>query len=69
MIQFYKKRRSLQTIFLGGLAYLQFAKLGYLFLQNSSQTQQPSPSTVDSLKPLWNKIWALNVLAKVKNLI
>ena len=45
------------------------AKFGYQLLQNSSQPQQPGSSMVDNLKPLWNKIWGLNVPAKVKNLI
>ena len=34
-------------------------KSGYKFLQEASTLQQPGPSTTDSMKPLWKKIWSL----------
>jgi len=36
-------------------------KSGYQFLLQASQAQQPSNSMVYNMKPLWNKIWGLNV--------
>ena len=45
-----------------------FGESEYQFLQCASHAQQPNYSMVENLKPLWNKIWGLNVLAKVKNL-
>ena len=43
-------------------------KSEYQLLQRASQAQQPSHSMVENLNPLWDKIWVLNVPAKVKNL-
>ena len=44
-------------------------KSGYRFLQEANTLQQPGPSNAETMKPLWNKIWGLEVPNKVKNLI
>ena len=41
----------------------------YKFLQKEFQNQQPGPSNSEAMKPLWQKIWRLNVASKVKNLV
>ena len=42
---------------------------GYRFLQEANTFQQPGPSNARAMKPLWSKIWGLEVPNKVKNLI
>ena len=42
---------------------------GYRFLQEANTFQQPGPSNAEAMKPLWSKIWGLEVPNKVKNLI
>ncbi|XP_075645080.1 uncharacterized protein LOC142616078 [Castanea sativa] len=44
-------------------------KSGYRFLQETNTLQQPGPSTTEAIKPLWKKIWGLDVPNKVKNLV
>lgn len=44
-------------------------KSGYSFLQADFQHQQPGPSDSGTIKPLWQAIWNLNVLSKIKNLV
>ena len=44
-------------------------KLGYRFLQEANTLQQPGPSNAEAMKPLWNKIWSMDVPNKVKNLV
>lgn len=44
-------------------------KSGYKFLQDSHLLQQHGPSTTESMKPLWEKIWTLGVPNKVKHLV
>ena len=44
-------------------------KAGYKCLQDVQLSQQPGPSAIDTLKPLWKKIWSLNVPSKVKHLV
>ena len=44
-------------------------KLGYQFLQEASSVQQPGQSSTQALKPLWNKIWTLEVPNKVKTVM
>ena len=44
-------------------------KFGYQFLLAEIHRQQPGPSSSDSLKPLWQAIWQLKVLGKVKILV
>ena len=41
-------------------------KLGYQFLQLEFQDSQPGQSDTAQLKPLWQAIWILTVLCKVK---
>ena len=43
-------------------------KFGYRFLYDKQCKKQPSPSEVEVLKPLWNKIWGLHVPNKIKRL-
>ena len=42
---------------------------GYRFLQTENQNQQPGQSDTLLLKPLWQRIWSLKYLSKVKILI
>ena len=42
---------------------------GYRFLQEANTLQQSGPSNAEAMKPLWSKIWCLEVPNKVKNLI
>ena len=44
-------------------------KSSYRFLQEANTLQQPGPSNAEAMKPLWSKIWGLEVPNKVKNLI
>lgn len=44
-------------------------KVGYKCLQDVQLSQQPGPSAIDTLKPLWKKIWSPNVPSKVKHLV
>ena len=44
-------------------------KSGYRFLQEANTLQEPGPSNAEAMKPLWSKIWCLEVPNKVKNLI
>ena len=44
-------------------------KSGYQFLQKEFQNTQPRQFDVSTLKPLWQAIWNLLVLSKVKNLV
>ena len=44
-------------------------KSGYQFLQKEFQNTQPGQSDMSRLKPLWQAIWNLPVLSKVKNLV
>ena len=44
-------------------------KVGYQFLQKEFQNTQPGQSDLSRLEPLWQAIWNLPVLSKVKNLI
>ena len=50
---------------------MEFTRLSWdtLFLQEASRVQQSGQSSTQALKPLWNKIWALDVPNKVKTLI
>ncbi|KAK9999971.1 hypothetical protein SO802_019574 [Lithocarpus litseifolius] len=43
--------------------------VGWEGAKEASRVQQPSQSSTQALKLLWNKIWALNVPNKVKTLI
>ncbi|XP_075655138.1 uncharacterized protein LOC142625345 [Castanea sativa] len=43
-------------------------KFGYKFLHEEHLGKQPSLSENEALKPLWKKIWGLNVPNKVKHL-
>lgn len=43
-------------------------KSGYKFLHEEYLGKQPGPSENEALKPLWKKIWGLNVPNKVKHL-
>ena len=43
-------------------------KSGYKFLYEEHLGRQPGPSENEALKPLWKKIWGLNVPNKVKHL-
>ena len=44
-------------------------KTGYCFLRMENQNQQPGQSETLLLKPLWQRIWSLKNLSKVKILI
>ena len=44
-------------------------KSGYWFLQREHQNAQPGQFDVSRLKSLWQAIWNLPVLSKVKNLV
>ena len=43
-------------------------KSRYRFLHEEQCRKQQGPSEVEVLKPLWNKIWGLHVLSKIKHL-
>ena len=44
-------------------------KSEYKFLSKEHISRQPGPSENEALKPLWKKIWGLNVPNKVKHLV
>ena len=44
-------------------------KSEYKFLSKEHISRQPGPSENEALKPLWKKIWGLNVQNKVKHLV
>ena len=43
-------------------------KSGYRFLYEEQCRRQSGPSDMEVLKPLWNRIWGLHVLNKIKHL-